>query len=115
MSKIKVPGQLSLPFEGDLDKDLAYLKLTHIRQVYSETATKAANKGWSHIQYLVTLIQQEAEYKQDRATERRIRQARFPVLKTLDQFNWSWPDKINRLQVGLGKTHLTTALPTMPA
>ena len=59
------------------------------------------------------------------------RQARFPVIKTLDQFNWSWPKKINRLQVknlfrlqfvadksnviflggvGLGKSHLAAAL-----
>ena len=56
--------------------------------------------------------------------------ARFPVIKTLDQFNWTWPKKINRLQVknlfrlsfiqdksnviflggvGLGKTHLASA------
>ena len=64
-------------------------------------------------------------------TERRLEAARFPVLKTLDQFRWDWPKKINRVQiqnlfrleflnqnanviflgtVGLGKTHLATAL-----
>ncbi len=69
--------------------------------------------------------------RRDRSIERRIRLARFPVIKTLDQFNWSWPKKINRLQVqnlfrlnfiknksniiflggvGLGKTHLASAL-----
>jgi DNA replication protein DnaC len=63
--------------------------------------------------------------------QRRITQARFPVLKTLEQFQWSWPKTINRMQVqnlfrlqfvadkhnviflgtvGLGKTHLATAL-----
>jgi len=63
--------------------------------------------------------------------QRRIRMARFPVIKTLDQFNWTWPKEINRLQVknlfrlgfigdrsnviflggvGLGKTHLASAL-----
>ena len=62
---------------------------------------------------------------------RRIKNARFPVLKTLDQFSWSWPKKINRMAVqnlfrlqfmedhsnvimlgtvGLGKTHIATAL-----
>jgi DNA replication protein DnaC len=62
---------------------------------------------------------------------RRIRLARFPVTKTLESFQWTWPRKINRLQVqnlfrlrfieekanviflggvGLGKTHLATAL-----
>ena len=66
-----------------------------------------------------------------RSLWRRIRDARFPVLKTLDDFQWSWPKKINRPQiqnlfrmafvatqtnivlignVGLGKTHLAIAL-----
>jgi len=65
------------------------------------------------------------------AVARRIKAARFPVIKTLDSFRWDWPQKINRLQVqdlfrldfikdhanviflglvGLGKTHLATAL-----
>ena len=56
---------------------------------------------------------------------------RFPTLRTLEQFNWTWPKKTNRPQVqnlfrlaslenhgnvillgtvGLGKTHLATAL-----
>jgi len=60
-----------------------------------------------------------------------VKSARFPVLKTLQQFRWSWPKKINQLQVkdlfrlqfmkdhsniillggvGLGKTHLAMAL-----
>ena len=127
----KTPQQLSLPLQGQLDKHLNYLRLPHIAGNYKEIATTAADKRWSHIKYLATLVEQEAEGKQDRATKRRIKQARFPVLKTLDQFNWSWPEKINRLQVqnlfgldfiknkanviflggvGLGKTHLTTAL-----
>lgn len=83
------------------------------------------------MQYLETLIEGEAHFREDRRTQRRVTLARFPVLKTLDQFNWSWPKKINRLQVqnlfrlkfiedkanviflggvGLGKSHLTTAL-----
>ena len=83
------------------------------------------------MQYLETLIEGEAHLREDRRTQRRVTLARFPVLKTLDQFNWSWPKKINRLQVqnlfrlkfiedkanviflggvGLGKSHLTTAL-----
>ena len=124
------PKQLSLPL-GDLDDHLKYLKLSCIADKYAETATKASKDEWSHIKYLATLIEGEAELRQDRATQRRIRQARFPVIKTLDQFIWSWPKKINRLQVqnlfkldfikkkanviflggvGLGKTHLATAL-----
>ena len=107
------------------------LKLPFIKQNYEALATTAAEKGLSHVAYLEALIGEEALLKQDRCTQRRIRQARFPLLKTLDQFNWSWPTSINRLQVqnlfrlqflkenanvvfigntGLGKTHLSVAL-----
>ena len=82
-------------------------------------------------EFLARLIAGEALLRQERSVQRRIRQARFPVIKTLEQFQWSWPRKINRLQVqelfrlkfieekanviflagvGLGKTHLATAL-----
>ena len=37
--------------------------------------------------------------RENRAIERRIKKARFPVLKTMEDFEWSWPKKINRPQV----------------
>jgi DNA replication protein DnaC len=45
------------------------------------------------------LVEGEAAARQDRALARRIKEARFPVLKTLESFRWDWPKKINRLQV----------------
>lgn len=114
-----------------LCEHLQYLKLTSIMENYESGAEQAANEHWSHIEYLARLIDAEAQLKRDRSIERRIKQARFPVIKTLDDFQWSWPKKINRLQiqnlfrlkfvenkanvifiggVGLGKTHLSTAL-----
>ncbi len=81
--------------------------------------------------FLTELVMAEAKQRRDRAVERRIRMARLPQIKTLEQFQWSWPKKINRLQVqnlfrlafvaergnvvllggvGLGKTHLAIAL-----
>ena len=110
---------------------LGYLKLPYMREHYRNTATTAADKHWDHVRYLSHLAEAEAGLKQDRATERRIRLARFPIIKTLDAFQWNWPEKINRLQiqhlfrldfikdkgnvillggVGLGKTHLAIAL-----
>ena len=114
-----------------LNEKLSYLKLSYMLENYEPLAQKAAQKQWSHINYLTQLAIAEADLKKDRATERRIRSARFPQIKTLDQFKWSWPKKINQLQVknlfrlkfvedksnviflgnvGLGKTHLAIAL-----
>ena len=41
----------------------------------------------------------EAHLRRDRATQSRIRLARFPVITTLQQCRWDWPTRINRLQV----------------
>jgi DNA replication protein DnaC len=115
----------------DITDLLSYLKLPYIREHYEPIAQIAARKQWTHIHYLSELIKEESNLKKDRTIQRRIRMARFPVVKTLDQFNWSWPKKINKPQiqnlfrlkfiesqtnvvfiggVGLGKTHLASAL-----
>ncbi len=110
---------------------LEYLKLPYVAEHFESVATTAAEKNWGHVHYLSRLLDAEAALKRDRATGRRIRLARFPVIKTLGTFAWDWPKKINRLQVqelfrlgfvkdkgnaillggvGLGKTHLAIAL-----
>jgi DNA replication protein DnaC len=115
----------------NLTEQLSYLKLYSVRDNYETVAELAVRKQWTHVHYLSELIKQESDTRKDRAVQRRIRMARFPVVKTLDQFDWSWPKKINQAQVqnlfrlkfvenksnvvfiggvGLGKTHLTTAL-----
>jgi len=114
-----------------LDRHLDYLKLHFFTDNYEPLAKKAAHKQWDHVHYLGELASAEADLRKDRATQRRIRAARFPQIKTLEQFNWNWPKKINKMQVenlfrlnfikeesnvvflggvGLGKTHLATAL-----
>jgi DNA replication protein DnaC len=82
-----------------LDQILKYLKLPFMHEHYQELAKQAAKKHWSHADYLEKLADGEAALRRDRSIQRRVRLARFPVIKTLDQFNWTWPKKINRLQV----------------
>lgn len=120
-----------MPQKTDLIDQLSYLKLPYIRENHEAGARIAAEKQWTHLEYLAEMIRGEANLRKDRTIKRRIRAARFPVVKTLEMFNWSWPRKINRVQVqnlfhlsfikdksnvvfiggvGLGKTHLATAL-----
>jgi hypothetical protein len=84
----------------------------------------------SDVSFLVSAEEGETVLRENRSIERRVRNARFPVLKTLEDSQWSWPRKINRPQiqnlfrlafiashtnvvlignVGLGKTHLSIA------
>jgi DNA replication protein DnaC len=117
--------------EKQLREDLEYLKLHAILANYGQEARDAAAKERTHVEYLARLVEAESHARSDRSTQRRISMARFPVIKTIEQFQWDWPSKINRLQVdnlmrlrfadekgnviilggvGLGKTHLCTAL-----
>ena len=110
---------------------LDYLKLPFLQEHHSQLAQQSAQEHWDHVEYLRRLIEGEYTQRRQRVIERRLKAARFPVLKTLEQFHWDWPKKINRLQVqnlfrlefvaqkanavflgnvGLGKTHLAIAL-----
>ena len=119
------------PSETRLLEQLTVLKLLAVQQHYADLASEAAQKQWTHVDYLARLIELEALRRQELCVQRRIAAARFPCVKTLDQFDWSWPKKINRTQiqnlfrlaflpektnvifvggVGLGKSHLACAL-----
>jgi DNA replication protein DnaC len=114
-----------------LPQHLNYLKLPFLQEHHLALAQESAQQNWDHLEYLRRLIEGEYTQRRQRVIERRVKAARFPVLKTLDQFRWDWPKKINRLQlqnlfrlefiaqkanvvllgnVGVGKTHLATAL-----
>jgi DNA replication protein DnaC len=114
-----------------LQQQLDYLKLTFLKAQYNELAQQASAQSWTHVDYLGRLIDGQYQQRLQHTIQRRIQAAHFPVLKTLEQFHWDWPKQINRLQVqnlfrleflaqkanviflgnvGLGKTHLATAL-----
>jgi DNA replication protein DnaC len=117
--------------QTQLDVQLQRLHLQYIQSNYQTLARKAAEQQRSYLDYLAQLVEGEFTAREMRSIERRIKNARFPVRKTLEDFQWSWPKKINRLQiqnlfrldfiatctnvvmignVGLGKTHLSIAL-----
>jgi len=70
---------------------LQTLKLPWMRQNYEPLLEQAIKQQTSTLEYLHELLLGEAQARQERATERRIQAARFPVIKTLDTFNWQWP------------------------
>ncbi len=128
MDQKTIPGESG---QTHLKAHLQLLNLSFMLDHHEALADRAARDHWAHIQYLEHLALGEVNARLDRSIQRKIRLARFPVLKTLDQFQWSWPKKINRMAVqnlfrlkfledkanvillggvGLGKTHLSTAL-----
>lgn len=114
-----------------LQEQLQAMRLHYLHEHYASLAAEAAQKHWTHVDYLARLIDGETGARHQRAVQRRIGAARFPTIKLLEDFQWSWPKKINRAQVqnlfrlgfiadkanvifvggvGIGKTHLASAL-----
>jgi len=110
---------------------LKRLKLPTILREYGSVATSCTKENCDYVTYLWRLVEREALDREKRASERRVKTARFPVIKTLDTFDFeaqpSLKEKLflelmvgeyierheNILIVGnsgTGKTHLASAL-----
>ena len=114
-----------------IETHLRELQLPWIQQHYRKAAETALKGHWPYPDYLAHLLEGEAHRRRENRVKRRIQLARFPVVRTLDTYDWSWPKRIDRTQlqdlmrlafledhtnviflggVGVGKTHLATAL-----
>jgi len=117
--------------ENPLEQALAELQLTWMRENHETELAEAARKNRTAHDLLLRLTRGELDMRHARAVKRRIKEAKFKGVRTLDGFDFSWPAKINREQVrhlftlsfmrepanvvliggvGLGKTHLASAL-----
>ena len=114
-----------------LGEDLLYLKLSRIAEVYRQVLEEAAQQSHSTLDVLAQLVSEEATAKRARSVEYRIRKARLPKLKTLAEYDFSFPKRLPKQKIlrlfdcafierqacaviigssGTGKTHLLTAL-----
>ena len=114
-----------------LDTYLKELRLPTFLRHYRKFAEEAAQANHSYDRFLLALAEQEIAQRERNRIERRIKAARFPVLKELADFDFSCisgPNKQRVLELargsyihkaepilmvgnpGLGKTHVATGL-----
>lgn len=114
-----------------LEHHLKALRLPTFHREYGKVAQLCAAEGVDHPRYLLRLSELELLEREQRATERRIRSARFPVLKSLDTFEYAVIPSLNKGLIlelarceyidrkdnvlalgnsGTGKTHIALAL-----
>ena len=114
-----------------LKHHLKQLKLPTMLAECEKTATQAAKANLDHLGYLLGLCELELVDRERRAAERRLKAAKLPASKTLDEFDFAarpslnkplvlqlaagdWIDKRENLLLvgpsGTGKTHVAIAL-----
>lgn len=114
-----------------LQHHLKHLKLPTILREYEGLAEVCAKERAGYPEYLLRLVERELLDRERKAAERRLRDARFPVPKTVDSFDFSAQPSVNEPlyrellrgeymdnhenvlfvgNSGTGKTHMATAL-----
>lgn len=78
---------------------LKQLKLPTVLREYDKVAREAARDGLDHTRYLLRLIELELIDRERRVVERRIRQAHFPAVKSLDTFDFTAIASLNKMLV----------------
>lgn len=110
---------------------LKAIRLSGMAQKLTIRMQEAMANELSHIDFLKNLVTDELAIRKDRLLQRRLKQAQFPGLKTIDQFDFTFNPSINKAQIkqlassafiakgdnvlllgppGVGKTHLAVAL-----
>jgi DNA replication protein DnaC len=74
--------------EQALDALLKRLHLANMRRAWRELTRRAEQEEWSYRDFLALLISEEIAHRQQTRWHRLVRRARFPFLKTIDDFNF---------------------------
>ena len=80
-----------------LDHHLKTLKLPTFLREYDKVARQCAADGVDHPRYLLRLAELELMERERRTIERRIREARFPAVKSLDTFDFAVIPSLNKM------------------
>jgi len=114
-----------------LKHHLKALRLPTIGNECEKVAVHCAKENVDHLNYLLQLTELELLDREHRASERRLKSAKFPAHKTLEDYDFKLSPKVNKTLLlklmkgeyldnreniifvgnsGTGKTHLATAL-----
>ncbi len=79
-----------------LEHHLKQLRLAAFARDYENVAKQCASEGHDYIRYLFQLSERELLERQTRSIQRRIKQAHFPVVKSLDSFDFGVLPSLNK-------------------
>jgi DNA replication protein DnaC len=117
--------------DADLDAMLKRLNLANARRIWCDLVQRAETEEWTYRQFLEILVGEEVARRQRTRLQRCTREARFPFLRTIEDFDFQYQSQL-RLSLlgsylgpdfvtegrslilhgrsGRGKTHLAVAV-----
>ena len=114
-----------------LKTKLKLCRLSGINEHYDRIVSEANERGWTYDSFLEALLDQEIATREDNRFQRLLKQAKFPTLKTIEQFDFSQAPYLSKKEVtdllggqfieertnllflgapGTGKSHIATSL-----
>jgi DNA replication protein DnaC len=114
-----------------LNSLLEKMKMDHLSAQLDAICEQAAKKDWGYREFLTQALDSEWKGRHRKGVESRLKMARFPWIKTLDQFDFSFQPSVDKKVIrelstqafvdraenviilgptGVGKTHLAIAL-----
>jgi DNA replication protein DnaC len=117
--------------EAVLSEHLRGLKMPGAAKEYQGLARQARDGSWAYEEFLRQVLEAEMRSRQERTAARRLQEAHFPDIKTLDQLDWDALKGISRTKllelascaylnraediilagpIGTGKTHISIGL-----
>ncbi len=115
----------------NLRNNFKKLNLNTIAQIFEQEAKKALTLKSTYTEYLTNLIEAEVFTKTERSIQRKIQNAKFPFVKTMEQFDFAFQPQLDERQIkelmslsfleraegvifigppGVGKTHLAVSI-----
>ncbi|WP_244853124.1 ATP-binding protein, partial [Bacillus sp. J14TS2] len=79
-----------------LDHITKQLRMPTIAKQFRSLAREAEERNLSYEEYLLALLETELQTREENQRQRRLKQASFPVQKTLDTYDFSLMPSLNR-------------------
>ena len=79
---------------------LRRLNLANTRRHWQRLLDRAETHGWSCREFLGVLVTEEIAHRQQTRIQRSVRQARFPFLKTVEEFDFSFQSSVRLPSLG---------------
>lgn len=122
---------MSNPVQGMIDTYLKELKMPGLKRIYPDLIREAETQGRAYSEFLVACLAYEVQSRKENRLKARVQQARFPTIKTLDEFDFAQIPSLPKPLIttlgqgafikkkeniiclgnsGTGKSHIATAL-----